>query len=207
MEAKRNKKERFKLFWNILFPLFILFTFQTAHANAEDPNSPENLLKEKWVAVTSILQNNDIDKKEKVKKVDKIISPIFDFPLMGKLSLGRENWSELSPTQREEFLKLFVTRLKYTYRRKILLYKDEKAYFKQVVQKKKRAYLPMELISKEKKISILYKFHKLKKKWKVYDVEIEGVSILMTLRSQFNDILKHGNIKELLAELRKKLED
>ena len=55
----------------------------------KDPNDPNELLQAKWDAVIKVLQAKDIDQKVKEDLIDKIVSPIFDFPLMGKLSLGR----------------------------------------------------------------------------------------------------------------------
>jgi len=196
-----------------------------------DPNDLKELLQAKWDAVISVLQNKDIDQKAKEKQVSKIVSPIFDFPLMAKLALGREHWPKLTPPQQEKFSELFVERLKSSYWEKIKLYTDEKVLLKPAVQNKenkKTIYIPVELISKDKKTSILYKFRKmdpapiepeienqtgkndvsstrgqLVRGWKIYDVEIQGVSILLTYRSQFNDILRSGTIKELLSQLEK----
>ena len=59
----------------------------------------------------------------------------------------------------------------------------------------------MELISKDKKVTIIHKLRKVEKRWKIYDVEIQGVSILLTYRSQFDDILSKGTVEDLLSRL------
>jgi phospholipid transport system substrate-binding protein len=171
-----------------------------------DPNypaDPNKLVRLKWDAAVSVLQNKKLDQKAKDKRIDKIVSPIFDFPLMAKLALGREHWPKFKGPQREEFTELFIKRLKTSYQEKIALYTDEKAFFKPAVQQKnkKTIHIPMELISQEKEIDVLYKLRKVKKRWKVYDVEIQGVSILLTYRSQFDDILRTGSVEELLVRL------
>lgn len=168
-----------------------------------DPNDPEELLRNKWDAIVSILQNKDIDQKAKEKKISKVISPIFDFPLMAKLTLGRKHWQKLTPPQRDKFTQLFTERLKKLYWEKIALYKDEKVLFKPKEQKKKTIYIPSELTYKDKKVAILYKLRKVDKRWKNYDVEIQGVSILLTYRSQFDEILRRGTVKDLLSRLEK----
>jgi phospholipid transport system substrate-binding protein len=61
----------------------------------------------------------------------------------------------------------------------------------------------MELISKDTKVAVLYKLRKVDKCWKIYDVEIQGVSILLTYRSQFDDILSSGTVNDLLSRLEK----
>ncbi len=132
-----NKVSR-KGFWLRLVcaGLVLLFACQVVHADNKhpndpnDPNDPEELLHNKWDTIVSILQNKDIDQKAKEKKISKVISPIFDFPLMAKLSLGRKHWPKFTPPQREKFTQLFAERLKKSYREKIALYKDEKVLFK-----------------------------------------------------------------------------
>ena len=167
----------------------------------KDPNDPNELLRAKWDAVIKVLDTNDIDQKAKEKLIDKIVSPTFDFPLMAKLVLGREHWPKLTAPQCEKFTLLFTKRLKDSYREKIMLYANGKALFEPAVQHKSSIHILMVLISNDKKIDILYKFRKVEKCWKIYDVEIQGVSILLTYRSQFNDILHKGSVEDLLVRL------
>lgn len=189
----------------------------------DDPNYPSDpnvLLRTRWEAVASVLANKGIDPNTKEKQINKIVCPIFDFPLIAKLSLGKKHWPKLSRQQRKKFTLLFTEKLRTSYREKITFYADEKAHFKPAVPKKNNTLeIPMELISKAKKVSILYKLRKAKyrikvkvgeeyqeklvKRWKVYDVEIEGISLLRTYRSQFNDILRNGTVEDLLLRMEK----
>ena len=61
----------------------------------------------------------------------------------------------------------------------------------------------MVLVSANKNITILYKLRKVDKYWKVYDVEIQGVSIILTYRSQFDDTLCGGTVEDLIRQLEK----
>lgn len=171
------------------------------------PVEPVELLKFKWEAVVSILQNKDIEQDVKEKKINKILKPLFDFPLMAKLSLGREHWPKLNDSQREEFTDLFSERLKISYGKKIALYQDQKVVFKPKKQKNNTCQIPTELINQDKKVAILYKLRKVEKNWKIYDVEIQGVSVLLTYRSQFDEILNRGTVKELLERLKQPPDD
>jgi phospholipid transport system substrate-binding protein len=170
---------------------------------ARDPNNPNELLRAKWDSIANVLKTKDLDPKVKETVVDKIISPIFDFALMGKLALGRTNWPKLDASQREKFTSLFVKRLKSSYRDKLMLYNDEKVSFQPAVQNKDTVHIPMTLISNDKKWAMLYKLRNAGGSWKIYDVEIEGVSILLTYRSQFEDTLSHGTVDDLLSQLEK----
>jgi len=174
----------------------------------KDPNELRDLLQSRWDAVIIIQKKKDIDEKVKVEQIYKIVSPLFDFPLMAKLTLGRTNWPRLSPPQREKFTRLFTARLRSSYLEKMKFYKNEKALYKPVQQKKKTViYVPMQLITKDSEITILYKLRKADKYWKIYDLEIQGVSILMTYRSQFDDILHQGTVKDFLSQLEKPPDD
>ena len=169
----------------------------------KDPNDPNKLLLAKWNAIVKLIKAKEVDPAVKIDILDRIASPLFDFPLMGKLALGKTNWKKLTPGQQVKYTKLFTERLKASYREKVKLFKDEKVSFKPAVKKKSTIQISMSLISSEKKIAILYKLRKLKKSWLIYDVEIQGVSIVSTYRSQFNDTLKHGTVTDLLAQLKK----
>jgi len=187
--------------------IIILISCQGVNAGNKEPNDPNypsdpnELIRTKWDAVISVLRTKDLDQKTREKKINKIVSPIFDFPLMAKLSLGKEHWTEFTVPQREKFTRLFVERLRISYREKIAVYTDEQVVFKPAMKKKSTIYIPMELKSKDKKIALMHKLRKVDKRWKVYDVEIQGISILLTYRSQYNDILSKGTVEDLLSRL------
>lgn len=180
-------------------------------AQVKDPNDPKELLTAKWDAVLKVLQTQNLDQKVKEKIIDRIVSPMFDFPLMGQLALGRTHWPKLDAAQREKFIRLFVVRLKAFYLEKTALYKNEKIVLKPGVPKKNTIQIPMTLISDDGETTILYKLYKMDEqsknkaigRWRIYDIEIEGVSILLTYRSQFDDILRRGSVQDLLTQLEK----
>ena len=180
-------------------------------AQVKDPNDPKELLTAKWDAIIKVLQTQDMDQKVKEKIIDRIVSPMFDFPLMGQLALGRTHWPKLDAAQREKFIRLFVVRLKAFYLEKTALYKNEKVVLKPGVPKKNTIQIPMTLISDDGETTILYKLYKTDEqskskaigRWRIYDIEIEGVSILLTYRSQFDDILRRGSVQDLLSQLEK----
>jgi phospholipid transport system substrate-binding protein len=75
------------------------------------------------------------------------------------------------------------------------------------MQKNKTLYIPTELIHKDKKVAILYKLRKVNKRWKIYDMEIQGISVILTYRSQFDEILRRGTVEDLLSRLEKPPDD
>ena len=180
-------------------------------AVVKNPNNPNELLEAKWNAVVTVLMNKELDLELKKKIIDKIMKPVFDTELMAKLALGRTHWPKLTAPQQKRFTELFTERLKNFYLDKTTLYNNEKVLFKPAIQKKNTIHIPVVLISNDKEVAILCKFHKMNETGgskmneyrKIYDVEIEGVSVLLTYRSQFDDILRRGSVKDLFDQLEK----
>jgi phospholipid transport system substrate-binding protein len=170
---------------------------------ADDKSAGEEYLKSKLDAVFKVLQKKDLSQQAKNSQVVEIVTPMFDFELMGKLSLGKSYWPDLSPEQRGRFTELFVERLRQSYLNKLTAYTDEKIIYESPVAVKTKVHVPTQLISKGKKISMLYKLYSSNNSWKIYDVEIEGVSIIRSYRSQFNEILQKGTFEDLLQKMQK----
>jgi phospholipid transport system substrate-binding protein len=163
---------------------------------------PSELLKEKLDAVIAVLENKKLDQHARNEQILEIVTPVFDFDVMAMLALGKKHWTHMTPEQRREYNDLFVDRLKVSYSEKLALYTDQKVVFKEPLTEDKKVYVPTELLNGEETISILYKFRRVKKGWMVYDVEIQGVSIIKTYYAQFNEILKNGTVDDLLRKLK-----
>jgi phospholipid transport system substrate-binding protein len=170
---------------------------------ADDKGAAEAFLKSKLDSVFAVLQKKDLAPQAKNSEVVEIVTLMFDFPLMAKLSLGRKHWPDLSRDHREKFTELFVERLRRSYLNKLTTYTDEKIIYESAVAVKKKIHIPTHLISKNKKISMLYKLYASNNAWKIYDVEIQGVSIVRSYRSQFKEILQNGTFEDLLRKMQK----
>lgn len=181
--------------------LFSMILSQTAMA--DDTKVAEELLKGKINAVISVLEKKELEQQIKKKEIIEIVMPIFDFSLMAKLALGKKYWPGLTKEKKQKFSELFIKVLKDSYSEKILLYTDEKIRFDAPVQVKKKVHVPTVLISKNNKISMLYKLYKSKNSWRVYDIEVQGVSLISSYRSQFDEVLRTGTVDDLLLKLEK----
>ena len=170
---------------------------------SDDRNAAKELLITNIESALSILQRKNLVQQEKNKQVIAIVEPLFDFNLMAKLAMGRKYWPELSEQNRKKFVDLFVARLKATYVDKLSFYTNERVIYGSPVQNGIKIRVPTKVISKTKNYSMLYKLYKSSKGYKIYDIEIEGVSLISTYRSQFNDILSKGTIDDLLVKLEK----
>ena len=187
---------------NLIYAVLLTLIMSQAVV-ADDKNDAEKLLKGKLESVIVVLEKKDLDQQLKKDQICEIIEPVFNFPLMSRLTLGKKHWPSLTQDQKKKFITLFTKRLKDSYLDKMLLYSDEKIKYNAPVQIKKKVHIPTILISKDNKINMLYKLYKSKQGWKIYDIEIQGVSLISTYRSQFEEILRNKTVEDLLVKLEK----
>ena len=145
-------------------------------------------------------------KDEQVSQLSEVISTIFDFNELSKRTLGRE-WKKMSAAQQKEFVKLFRELLQGVYADRLLAYSDQKVIFdKENMLKKGSAEVQSYLQTSDgKKIPLFYRLTDKSGDWKVYDVIIEGVSMVKNYRTQFREILAKDSPEKLLEILRSKV--
>lgn len=157
--------------------------------------------------VLEVLRNKSLKEEAKREKLRRLYAEMFDQEELSRWCLGR-NWNKLSEAQRKEFLPLFQQVLEKTYGDRILAYSDEKILFdREVPISKGRVEVQTRVITtKSREVPFNYRvFQEKNGTWKVYDVVVENVSLVMNYRSQFNEILAKGTPDELLEILRKKV--
>ena len=141
-------------------------------------------------------------KKEKLRSIYK---GMFDEVELAKRTLAR-NWNKLDDAQRQEFVQLFHQVLEKAYIDRILSYTNEKVvFYKENTISKNQVEVQTKIITSSKEIPITYKAILVNGTWKVYDVVIENVSLVMNYRTQFNEILVKNTPEQLLEILRKKV--
>ncbi|UCH82074.1 MAG: ABC transporter substrate-binding protein [Nitrospiraceae bacterium] len=134
-----------------------------------------------------------------------IAGRMFDFTAMSKATLGN-NWNKLDKDQRTEFIKLLKAMLENAYVSKILGYTDEKAVFiGERSLSPTRVEVQSTLMARNADIPMHYRVLKTEDTWKVYDVIIEGVSLVKNYRTQFRQILAKQTPSELLDVMRQKV--
>jgi phospholipid transport system substrate-binding protein len=143
-------------------------------------------------------------KAERQAAVTKIAQEIFDFPEVGRRSLGR-HWQPLSDKQREEFTALFADLLERSYVSKIELYSGEKITYASERLDGDTATVATRIATKSgAEVPIDYRLLKKGTRWLVYDVNIEGVSLVSNYRTQFNKIIQTSSFEDLLQKLKTK---
>lgn len=143
-------------------------------------------------------------KKVKIERIRSISDKMFDFTELSKRTLGK-NWEAFNPDQQKEFVRLYRSLLEDAYIDKILSYSDEKIVFnKEIPITEKTREVQSSVLRKNGEIPIYYRTVLKGDAWKVYDVVIEGVSLISNYRSQFREILMNKQPETLLETLRKK---
>ena len=186
--------------FKILISTFLLFT-SLCFAISQGEIKTE--MTNKIDKVLLILKDSKLSKEEKGKEIISVMNHVFDYKLMSRLSLG-STWKEISTAQQEKFNELFTKRLKDSYVEKLDLYTDELVEILGLEQTKKtRIELKTQLVGKDAKHDIIYKFYKKSNEdnWLIYDVDLIGVSIIQTYRKQFSGFLNEKSFNDLLAYL------
>lgn len=144
-------------------------------------------------------------KNMKKKKIRAISEKMFDFTELSKRTLA-QYWNKFNPEQRKEFIELYRTLLEHAYVEKIVDYTDEKVVFhKETSLTEKTVEVHSTIITKSKEIPIHYRVIEKDGEWRVYDVVVEGISLVNNYRTQFREILTNKPPEALLDTLRKKV--
>ena len=144
-------------------------------------------------------------KEVKTESLRLIYDQLFDDVELSKRTLAK-HWNSLDVAQRKEFVLLFRQVLEKAYIDKILAYTDEKIVFeRETMVAGTQAEVQTKIVTASKEIPITYRLLLKDGAWKVYDVVIENVSLVLNYRTQFNDILAKDKPEQLLEILRKKV--
>ena len=180
-----------------------LFVLTVPVIQAGDDEDINSMVKKKVAVIFDLLGKQDIEKNERNEKIVGELNEIMDFQLAAYLSLGK-HWKKISKTQKKEFVETFQQYINNYIVEKIDLYTNQKIDIgDSKIVKKGRAELEIGILSGGETLQVNFKLRKNKKKeWRVYDVDIEGVSLITTFRSQFSGVLKNSSFEELLEKLK-----
>jgi phospholipid transport system substrate-binding protein len=140
---------------------------------------------------------------ESREALKKVMAQRFDYEEMGKRTLGRE-WKNLNADQQKEFVELFQQFLSNTYAGNVDGFTGEQVEYIKERRIGKFAEVQTKVISKKLTIPLDYRLLKNSNSWRVYDVIIDGVSLVKNFRGQFARIIKATGFQGLLEKLRSK---
>jgi phospholipid transport system substrate-binding protein len=136
--------------------------------------------------------------------IRKAVEGHFDYRTMARRSLGKP-WKKLARQDRTEFTDVFRELLERSYGNRLSEYKGQTVAFSDAKLKKKRALVKSEVIDGSRKTPVHYSMHQTDDGWQVYDIRIEGASMIRTFREDFKSVLKQGGYEHLLKTLKEKI--
>lgn len=144
---------------------------------------------------------------ERRELLKRAIEPVFGFGEMAKRSLGR-NWRDRTPEERDRFVALFRELLENSYLGKIESYQGEVIrYGKETVEGPYAKVETLVVTRKGQEIQVEYRMLAEGGRYRIYDVVIEGISLVNNYRSQFNSILQKSSFGELMDKLRASIKE
>ena len=169
---------------------------------------PTQQVKQTTDKILAILSNPSLKgpahAEERRKVIGQTVDERFDWEEMSRRSLAR-HWAERTPEEKKEFMGLFRDLLERTYLDKVDDYSGEAVTYEGDTIDGNYASVKVKIVtSKGKEIPVEYRVMKKQTHWLVYDITIEGVSLVNNYRSQFNSILSKSPYPELVKRLKDK---
>ena len=144
---------------------------------------------------------------ERRRRIRAVVNEIFDFTEISQRSLGR-HWQARTPVEREQFVALFGDLLENAYITKIESYSGEKIQYPGDVIDGDLALVKTRIVTKqETEIPVDYRMFLNGGRWAVYDVSIEGISLIGNYRTQFNAVIQRSGYPDLVAKLKAKQDE
>ena len=184
----------------------IVLTLPVARTATAGP--PTDQLRRSIDLVLRTLADPELKKEAKTAErramIRAVANDIFDFAEISQRSLGR-HWQARTPAEREEFVRLFGDLLEHSYITKIESYSDEKIQYAGEIVDGDQALVKTRIVTKQgTEIPVDYRTALKGERWRAYDVNIEGVSLIANYRTQFNTIIQRTGYPDLVTKLQAK---
>lgn len=195
----------------ILFMLFtgiLLVLHLPVYSHGEEPTDQ---LKRSIDKVLLILNDSEMKKAgnrdRRRKEIVRVIDERFDFEEVTRRSLAT-HWKKRTSEERSEFVSLFHTLLENTYMKRIEAYEGEEIIYTDEDTENEYSSVKIKIVSKKNTDAlIIFRLHRKDDQWRVYDVVIEGISLVKNYRTQFGQVIRTKSYDELVRKLRGKKEE
>jgi phospholipid transport system substrate-binding protein len=194
-------------------PLVLVVTLGVLLAGGEPAlaGAPTDQLKQATDQILKLLEGPTLkgpdQLAERRQQIRAIASDTFDWRETAKRVLGR-HWTERTPQEREEFGALFIDFIEHSYVGKLELYSGERILYIAELTDGPQVTVRTKLITKSNtEVPVDYRMLKDGERWRVYDVVIEGVSLVSSYRTQFTRIIQQSGYSELVKKLRTKQDE
>ena len=172
---------------------------------------PTDQLRGSIDAVLKILSDPELKKESKVaerwRAIGVVAGDVFDFGEISRRTLAA-HWLSRTPAAREEFVALFGDLLENAYISKIEGYAGEKILYVGEVAEGGLAVVRTRIVTRQgTEIPVDYRMFRQSERWRAYDVNIEGISLVSNYRAQFNTIITRSGYPDLVAKLKAKRDE
>ncbi len=192
---------------SVWFTMFIMVICMGAAAVPGYAGSPTDSMKTTIDEVLRIVREKELKQPEKAEErrhlLEKVVAARFDYAEMSRRALGAP-WNQLTDPQKQEFVDLFRTLLTNSYADKIETYSGEGVQYLHERTEKEYAEVRTKVLSGKTEIPLDYRLINKADDWRVYDVVVDGVSLVNNYRGQFTKILRASSYSDLVDQLRKK---
>ena len=191
-----------------LFSVFVLSGTEAAQAAPSEARQVlERTINEVLVELQKPDLKNPATRSAVLGRVERIIERLFSFEELAARTVG-PHWSKFTPDQQTRFIGVFTTLLRETYLEKLDGYNGETVSYLGETSSTSgdKAEIKTSVNIKGKPVPVAYRLLK-KSQWEVYDVIIEGVSMVQNYRSQFQQLMRAGEAEKLIEQVRVKAEE
>lgn len=165
--------------------------------------SPQAVVQKGTDQVLTILEQYPQAPLANRKQIRAVVDGYFDFGAMSRLAVG-PRWKSVSATKRQEFTNQFSKLLFNTYIGDIAKYAGQKITYSTQSLSPGSAVVEASIFYQGRPINLDYSLRPENGNWRVYDVAINGMSLAINYRAQFNSILANGSFNDLLRALQQK---
>jgi|GEM_PF-1584420 phospholipid transport system substrate-binding protein len=171
--------------------------------------SPNIFLQDAFDRLTSFVQpvsGNVRTTRDLEASLQQWAEDLVDFTLIAQLSVGRSAWTAAASDVQSQFVQTFKTHIFDTYLSQFLAYKDVQAVvtFGEPILRSNKAKVPCRIQSGASELNVAFKVYSSQSNWKIYDVDVDGVSLVSAFRMQFSSRLKDGTLSDLTRSLAEK---
>jgi len=189
------------------FPFILLLCFAGSWAHAAamtDAQRLHDIIDAKSHTILEVIHDRTIDRFEKNSRILAAVEKLINFELMAKLSMGETGWQQLATAQQAEYVALFSERIKHMYLGTLYNFTGQDITVDTARQLGKECIaVPSYLVNNGTKTEILYKFYPGKQDdWLIYDIKIEGVSMVQAYRADFSSYMGRSCATGLIKQLR-----
>jgi len=185
----------------------ILFGFMmTLASSAFAVNNATDSVRMSVESIIGILKDAGLDQSAKREKIRAAIAERFDFRAMSQRTLAT-NWRKASKEEQQQFVELFTKLIQNTYIGRVEAYTNEEVQYPGEKVTKDRAVVDTLIVTSSKEIPVTYKLYLKDDRWLVYDVYIEGVSLISNYRNSYHEIVKRDGFAGLLSQMDEKVKE